>query len=228
MRAFLRKVSQIPQLGERKKRLSFVPRPSAIRNDGEGEKKKSEWGQVLKLGRGWWWLVILAGVGKKKEGMRGSWNVLECLEQSRIIEWIWNKKRQTQVPQWKNVLLGRLKKHSIHSDSFTGPRTFLRWHRREFNPTSPPPPMHHSFYTYIFNSDLPFKSFFPYISYNKLLFLYIYSLSLWVMCAVFVSSLPRWKQIHVSRISSSRMKVCTRFLHFEMYFDPSWNGVGIK
>lgn len=46
------KVSQIPQLGERKKRLSFVPRPSAIRNDGEGEKKKSEWGQVLKLGKG--------------------------------------------------------------------------------------------------------------------------------------------------------------------------------
>lgn len=102
-----------------------------MRNDEGGKKENFGWGQVLVSGGGWWWLVILAGVEK---GMWGSWNVLECLEQSGIIEWIWNKKRQTEVPRWKNVLLGRLKKHSIHSDSFTGPRTFLRWHHREYNP----------------------------------------------------------------------------------------------
>lgn len=43
-------------------------------------------GAGVKAGQVWWWLVILAGVGKKEEGMRGFWNVLECLEQSRIIE----------------------------------------------------------------------------------------------------------------------------------------------
>ena len=57
-----------------------------MRNDGKKKKKKkkkSGWGQVLALGGGWCRLVILAGVEK---GMWGSWNVLECLEQSGIIE----------------------------------------------------------------------------------------------------------------------------------------------
>lgn len=106
-----------------------------------GEKGRLAWGQVLESGGGWRqrrWLLILAGVEKR---MWGSQNVLECLEQSGIIEWIWNKKRQTEVLQWKNVHLGRLKKHSIHSDSFTRPGGFLRWHHREKSPTIPFAPL---------------------------------------------------------------------------------------
>lgn len=81
------------------------------------------------------------GVGRRvvvvgDPGWSGKRNVglLECLEQSGIIEWIWNKKRRTKSLRWKNVHLGRLKKHSIHSDGYTRPRGFLRWHHREYNP----------------------------------------------------------------------------------------------
>lgn len=95
------------------------------------EKKKKEVWVRAGVGVGGRRVAILAGVEK---GMWGSWNVLECLEQSGIIEWIWNKKRQTEVLGWKNVHLGRLKKHSIHSDSFSRPRGFLRWHYRKYNP----------------------------------------------------------------------------------------------
>lgn len=144
------------------------------------KKVKSGWGQVLVLGG----RVVVVVVGDP--GWSGKRNVglLECLEQSGIIEWIWNKKRQTEVPQWKNVLLGRLKKHSIHSDSFTGPRTFLRWHHREYKP-----PLHPPFlltYAHIHtlgNTALPFTLFLPYTSHTagqaQILLLYtVYSLPL--------------------------------------------------
>lgn len=173
-----------------------------MRNDEGGKKENFGWGQVLVSGGGWWWLVILAGVEK---GMWGSWNVLECLEQSGIIEWIWNKKRQTEVPRWKNVLLGRLKKHSIHSDSFTGPRTFLRWHHREYNPPPFPPPTYQPCSSFHTRLALRFShcriSWDPpwYTGYSlPLKFVYIIA-----------KSAKSEAVTHVSKFSGSRIEMCS-------------------
>lgn len=65
------------------------------------------------------WVGAGVSVGRRKRraavedgepGWSGKRNagLLECLEQLRIIEWIWKEKKQTEVPQWKNVFLGRL------------------------------------------------------------------------------------------------------------------------
>lgn len=142
------------------------------------------------------WVWAGVSVGRRAvvgdPGWSGKRNVglLECLEQLEIIEWIWNKNRQTEVLQWKNVFLGRLKKHSIYSDSFTGSRAFLRWHHREYRPHNLPS----SSQTHLLTQIFLWRS-----SYPRLLTLQdkqrsslIYVLCPWSLCTLFHKVCQEW------------------------------------